>query len=368
MQLEKIAFENRVMHDRHLRVLKALQEEAAKQKPTSAAGIEIQLIQTSIEVMKPLSYVAPDARRTRSEQPTSENPGWYLDPGMGRPRSLSVGSSTVFENNVESVSDISQSPGMDLCFEPTPKSTLEASETVDWPQTTQILLHQEPPMSVQVSHRPKSKCRHPCSCQCHQSSKLKTLDFLRQVTGQLLIGYAGIPSTTPVCNEHACAKRQKAAVRISILLSSLVACPTYAYRGIIVRWCIWPRKDPAYVTHSTRPCRSLYFRPKVVLYAAYSNYLCKEMRHLLMPMTRAGLRFIMRLLLGSSLRLDFSSMPVQTYTQNQHVVTRQLRLLGIVSSLAASMENPKTSCEKSSRTTATLMSDSLRRCIKLYWG
>ena len=220
MQLEKIAFEHRAMHDRHLRALKALQEEVAKQKPTLAAEIEIQLrnmsqaIQTSIEGMKPLSYVAPEARRTRSEQPASENPGWFLDPGMGRPRSVSVGSSTVLRSDAESVSDISQSPGMDLYFESTPKSTLEASENADWPQTTQSLLQQESTMSVQVSHRPKSKCRRPCSCQCHRSSKLKTPDFLRQVTGQLLIGYAGIPSITPVCNEHACAKRQKAAVRV----------------------------------------------------------------------------------------------------------------------------------------------------------
>ena len=69
-------------------------------------------------------------------------------------------------------------------------------------------------MSVQVSHRPKNKCRHPCSCHCHRFSKLKTPDFLRQVTRQLHIRNTGIPSITPVYNEHACAKRQKAAVRV----------------------------------------------------------------------------------------------------------------------------------------------------------
>jgi len=45
-------------------------------------------------------------------------------------------------------------------------------------------------------------------------SKLKTPDFLRQVTGQLFVGYAGISNFTLSCNEHACAQRQKALVRI----------------------------------------------------------------------------------------------------------------------------------------------------------
>jgi len=77
-----------------------------------------------------------------------------------------------------------------------------------------MLLQHEPTVSLQVSHRQKSQCRQPCSCQCHRSSKLKTPDFLRQVTGQLFVGYAGISNFTLPCNEHACAQRQKALVRI----------------------------------------------------------------------------------------------------------------------------------------------------------
>ena len=220
MHLEKIAFENRAMHDRHLRTLKALREEVAKQKPTLAAEMEMQLrsmaqaIQTSIEGMRPLSHVAPETRRRKSEKAPSEDPELVLDSGMGCPRSFSIGSPTDLESDIESVSDISPSSGMDLYFESAPKSTLKASENAEWPQATRMLLQQEPTMSVQVSHRQKSQCRRPCSCQCHRSSKFKTPDFLRQVAGQLLIGYVGIPSITSACNEHACAKRQKAAVRV----------------------------------------------------------------------------------------------------------------------------------------------------------
>lgn len=77
-----------------------------------------------------------------------------------------------------------------------------------------MLLQHEPTVSWQVSDRQKSQCRRPCSCQCHRSSKLKTPDFLRQITGQLFVGYAGISNFTLPCNEHACAQRQKALVRI----------------------------------------------------------------------------------------------------------------------------------------------------------
>ena len=84
------------MHDHHLRTLKALQEEVARQKPTLAAEMEMQLrnmgqaIQTSIEGMRPLSHGVPEARPKRSEKPLCEDPDWFLDSGMGRRRSLSV--------------------------------------------------------------------------------------------------------------------------------------------------------------------------------------------------------------------------------------------------------------------------------------
>ena len=69
-------------------------------------------------------------------------------------------------------------------------------------------------MLLQVSHRQNNQRRRPCSCQCHRSSKIKTPEFLRQVTGQLSVGYAGISTFTLPCNEHACAQRQRASVRI----------------------------------------------------------------------------------------------------------------------------------------------------------
>ena len=221
MQLNKIALENKAMHDRHFQTLMALQEEVAKQKATLAAEMEMQLrnmsqaIQTSVDGMRPPSGVAPEARRRRSEQPASEDPDWFLDPGIGRPRNLSIGSPTVLKSDVESMGDMSpSSSGTDISTCRFAKSTLETSENAEWPQTTQMLLQLESTVSVQISHRQKSQCWRPCSCQCHRSSKIKTPDFLRQVTGQLLIGYAGIPSITPACNEHACAKRQKATVRV----------------------------------------------------------------------------------------------------------------------------------------------------------
>lgn len=95
-----------------------------------------------------------------------------------------------------------------------PGSVLNAREGAWQSQTTELLLQHKPTVSLQVSHRQKSQCRRPCSCQCHRSSKLKTPDFLRQVTGQLFVGYAGISNFTLPCNEHACAQRQNALVRI----------------------------------------------------------------------------------------------------------------------------------------------------------
>ena len=173
-----------------------------------------QAMQTSIEGMGPLSHVAPEARRRKSKKALSEHPEWFLDSGLGCSRSLSIGSPAVLQSDIELVGDISPSSGMDIYFESAPKNTLKASENAEWPQATRMLLQQDPTMSVQVSHSQKSQCRRPCSCQCHRFSKLKTPNFLRQVAGQLLIGYAGIPSITSACNEHVCAKRQKAAVRV----------------------------------------------------------------------------------------------------------------------------------------------------------
>ena len=54
----------------------------------------------------------------------------------------------------------------------------------------EIVLQHEPTELLQVSHRRNSQPRRFCSCQCHRFSKMKTPDFLRQVTGQLFVGYA----------------------------------------------------------------------------------------------------------------------------------------------------------------------------------
>ncbi|KAL8822436.1 MAG: hypothetical protein Q9191_006828 [Dirinaria sp. TL-2023a] len=219
IQLEKIAYEGRTMHDTHLRTLNALQEELIQQRPALAAEMELQLrnmsqtIQANMLEINPPSTEGNARRRSSEDLPASQDDSLlHLD--NARPRSQSMRSSTEFECHVETVKETPTASQGVLSPWQKPRQRFDADEGVVHPQTTEMLLRDEPRVSLHISHRDKSQCKRPCSCQCHRSSKFKTPDFLRQVTGQLLVSYAGISNITPPCNEYACAKHQKAAVRL----------------------------------------------------------------------------------------------------------------------------------------------------------
>lgn len=220
MQLEKIAFEGQEMHERSQRILIALHEQLVQQRPALAADMEYELSRMGedLQVTTPetsTSLPVPSVGRRRSEDSAFKDGDWYRQSKSQRSRSLSVSGSTMFEADIiEPRNHRSQSSEGVLPVRPKPGQRVSADVMAQDSLDTEAMLSKGPTVSLQFSHRETSQCRRPCSCQCHRSFKLKTPDFLRQVTGQLLVGYSGISSITPPCNEHACAQRQKAAIRI----------------------------------------------------------------------------------------------------------------------------------------------------------
>lgn len=213
-EVGKVRVEARAMYDQQLGTLKAIHEEIIQQRPAILAEVELHLKDicqasqvtvveadsssmipvTAIRSLEeiPIQHTSMDLRQYRSSQGTRLSEDNIKINGKEAP---------VFSQSSRSLQQkrrmYQDADGSD-----------EGSQFID------LSLQQEPTMSLQVVHGLKSQCRRPCSCQCHRSSKLKTPDFLRQVTGQLLVGYAGISSFTPPCNEYACAERQKKAIRI----------------------------------------------------------------------------------------------------------------------------------------------------------
>ena len=219
LQLEQSAFKNEAFHDRHLEDLKEIQEKIAEQRPALAAEIEMQLRNMQQAIRSTLldagssSPMSGDGRR-RSEELIFEHSDSSLHSDTDRPRSRSLGDSTVSEDNVHEMPEVSISLHNERSSGRQPGQPPIADEGAQSLQVTKTKFQQEPTVSLQVSHRQKSQCKRPCSCQCHHPSKLKTPDFLREITGQILLGFAGVSRLTPPCNEHACAQRQKTAVRV----------------------------------------------------------------------------------------------------------------------------------------------------------
>ena len=222
LQLEQIAFKNEAFHDRHLEGLKAVQEKIAGQSPALAAEIEMQLrnmqqaIQSTLLDTGSSSRMSSDGRRRSEELPFEHHDSsQYSD--TDRPRSRSLGDSMVSEDNVKNMPEMSISLESAWSSGTQPRQSPIADQGAESLQVEKTQFRQEPTVSLQVSHRQKSQCKRPCSCQCHHPSKLKTPDFLREITGQILLGYAGVSKLTPPCNEHACAQRhqrQRTAVRV----------------------------------------------------------------------------------------------------------------------------------------------------------
>ena len=60
-----------------------------------------------------------------------------------------------------------------------------------------------------------TRCDVFCSCRCHQAHALQTPGIVRRFFGSLFVGYNGIPSLSPRCNEKNCRKQLVPTVRIS---------------------------------------------------------------------------------------------------------------------------------------------------------
>ena len=214
-----MVIEGRAMHNRDLRILQDLQRGIDRQGPSLAVEIEAQLkimsqtLQATIQE-ESSSLIVPSMNRRRSEDLLHEDIEALRDWGTHRPRSHSSGNRHDITRYAEIIDEDQTSARAVLSVGKSPGPHRDCSTSVNPLQSSDELVHHEPTVSFRMSHRQNSQCRRPCSCQCHRSSRLKTPDFLRQVTGQLLVGYAGISSLTLPCNEHACAQRQKALVRI----------------------------------------------------------------------------------------------------------------------------------------------------------
>ena len=211
--------EGRTLHSRDVNLLKDLQHSLVQQRPALPAEMKEQLEifskATQATIRQEFSTLTiPNIQRRRSEDRLLEGPEELLRSDTHRPRSQSSGSPTIAEKREGVFQEDRRSSQGVLSIRRSPRPSLDCKERAANLGTSEQLIQHEPTVSLQVSHRQNDQCRRPCSCQCHRSSKLKTPDFLRQITGQLLVGYAGISSFTLPCNEHACAQRQKALVRI----------------------------------------------------------------------------------------------------------------------------------------------------------
>ncbi|KAL8657095.1 MAG: hypothetical protein Q9226_002270 [Calogaya cf. arnoldii] len=211
-KLQDIAMEGRAMHELQLRTLQALREEVVARKSVLGADFDMNITSSDRHLQptacsRSSTTLAPSSGRRKSDDSPTESCGGALAANAMRPRSHSDGTPSVIEDYDEAVDEeIVASQG-----------AVSVWSGTDWRRNTDVSVEdsqgQEPTVLVRLADRQKSQCRRPCSCQCHRSSKLKTPDFLRQITGQLLVGYAGISSITPPCNEYACAQRQRMAVR-----------------------------------------------------------------------------------------------------------------------------------------------------------
>lgn len=52
------------------------------------------------------------------------------------------------------------------------------------------------------------QCKSNCLCSCHQTRRVQTASFARNVLGQLFLGYSGLPGLTAGCDYAACASSQ----------------------------------------------------------------------------------------------------------------------------------------------------------------
>ncbi|CAK1365360.1 unnamed protein product [Cercospora beticola] len=240
--IEKLAIDDRDMHAKHNKDLKALHEELSQQRPALAAELALQLseFKGAFQVSLLETVVASMSRRESSSSDGLASDGDSV--AASASQSSSNASTLVPFNDPSADLILAGRRHSETSFAQQPEGTLHAQELRARSWSTgnahfpdDHLIHgstsstapiwrsdndsyatghssKQPTVGIQLMQR-LSGCRPLCPCQCHHAFKLRTPDVLRNVTGQVLVDYSGMGYNV-TCNEHACAKRQKAALRI----------------------------------------------------------------------------------------------------------------------------------------------------------
>ncbi|KZM20612.1 uncharacterized protein EKO05_0010889 [Ascochyta rabiei] len=66
----------------------------------------------------------------------------------------------------------------------------------------------------------RRRCRPWCSCSCHKKTTFRYPKLVRNVIGNLFVGYTGMPGLTASCNEMACQQRSAASVEVTYYFPS----------------------------------------------------------------------------------------------------------------------------------------------------
>ena len=63
-------------------------------------------------------------------------------------------------------------------------------------------------VAVQARHRQPFQCTDDCACNCHVKTKIYSPDGLRNLLGQLFVGYSGLPVVKNACSDTKCARKK----------------------------------------------------------------------------------------------------------------------------------------------------------------
>ncbi|KAI4231332.1 MAG: hypothetical protein LQ349_005690 [Xanthoria aureola] len=187
-QLQEIAMEGRAMHELQLRTLEAFRGELSARN--TALGAEFDTKSPTVDRdlrtttrNRSSTSLARFSGLTRSDDSLFENGGGVLAANVDSPRRHSEESLRVVEG-LDQVVDEEIMPSTGVVSILSKIRGRQDEDRIDEsPQVKQWSAGPEGTLAVQVAH------------------------------GQLLVGYAGISTITPPCNEHACAQRQRTAVR-----------------------------------------------------------------------------------------------------------------------------------------------------------
>lgn len=69
-------------------------------------------------------------------------------------------------------------------------------------------------VTIHASQRIGVFCDERCFCACHRRQEIRTPDIIRPILGHLFIGYCGLPSLRPPCDNARCKKRQSTTIKV----------------------------------------------------------------------------------------------------------------------------------------------------------